>query len=201
MDRYRVRIRRWWPTTLRASCCGRSGRTRTVPARRFSGGQVHLPLGRPARLRPIGHRDRAVAVRHVELSPSCNARPRLRQLPSADSSAALERGTAYQITDLLYDAVGRVQCSMSADGSGQLEFASPSNCSPTQTTGPNGPDRVSYNNYDAFSRVWKLTTGYGTTAQRPTSKSRPSPATANWTRSRMRRTTARPTSTTATIGW
>src|SRR6187549_3941457 len=39
----------------------------------------------------------------------------------------------------------------------------PSNCNPTQTTGPHGPDRVTYNEYDALSRVWKLTTGYGVT--------------------------------------
>jgi RHS repeat-associated protein len=72
-------------------------------------------------------------------------------------------GTAYQITDVLYDAVGRVQCSMvRMDPSNWSSL--PSNCNPTQTTGPNGPDRVSYNNYDTLSRVWKVTTGYGTTA-------------------------------------
>ncbi len=72
-------------------------------------------------------------------------------------------GTVYQVTDVLYDAAGRVLCSMLRMDStnwGSL----PASCSPTQTTGPNGPDRVSYNNYDAFSRVWKLTTGYGTTS-------------------------------------
>ena len=72
-------------------------------------------------------------------------------------------GTAYQITDVLYDAVGRVQCSMvRMDPSNWSSL--PSNCTPTQTTGPNGPDRVSYSHYDALSRVWKVTTGYGTTA-------------------------------------
>jgi RHS repeat-associated protein len=72
-------------------------------------------------------------------------------------------GTAYQVADVLYDAAGRVQCSMlRMDPSNWSSL--PSNCSPTQTTGPHGPDRVSYNNYDAFSRVWKVTTGYGTTA-------------------------------------
>ena len=69
-------------------------------------------------------------------------------------------GTAYQITDVLYDALGRVQCSMvRMDPSNWSSL--PSSCSPTQTTGANGPDRVSYNNYDAVSRVWKVTTGYG----------------------------------------
>ena len=72
-------------------------------------------------------------------------------------------GTAYQITDVLYDAVGRVQCSMLRMDPGSWSSL-PSNCNPTQTTGPNGPDRVSYNYYDAISRVWAVTSGYGTTA-------------------------------------
>ena len=72
-------------------------------------------------------------------------------------------GTTYQVADVLYDAAGRVQCSMLRMDSTNWSSL-PSGCSPTQTTGPNGPDRVSYNNYDAFSRVWKLTTGYGTAA-------------------------------------
>jgi RHS repeat-associated protein len=81
-------------------------------------------------------------------------RPVRQQLSSA--------GTAYQVTDVLYDATGRVQCSMLRMDPGSWGSL-PSNCNPTQTTGPNGPDRVSFNHYDALSRVWKLTTGYGTT--------------------------------------
>jgi RHS repeat-associated protein len=69
----------------------------------------------------------------------------------------------YQITDVRYDAVGRVECSMVRMDPGNWSSL-PSSCSPTQTTGPNGPDLVSYNYYDALSRVWKTTTGYGTTA-------------------------------------
>lgn len=72
-------------------------------------------------------------------------------------------GTSYQITDLIYDAAGRVQCSiLRMDPSSWSSL--PSNCNPTQTAGPHGPDRVIYNHYDALSRVWKVTTGYGTTA-------------------------------------
>jgi RHS repeat-associated protein len=82
-------------------------------------------------------------------------RPTRRALSSA--------GTSYQITDVLYDAVGRVQCSMVRMDPGSWGPL-PLNCNPTQTTGPNGPDRVSYNHYDALSRVWKVTTGYGVTA-------------------------------------
>ncbi len=70
-------------------------------------------------------------------------------------------GTAYEVTDKLYDAAGRVLCSMQRMDSGNWTSL-PSSCSPTQTAGPNGPDRVAYNNYDALSRVWKVTAAYGT---------------------------------------
>ena len=76
--------------------------------------------------------------------------------------------TVYQVVDAIYDAAGRVQCTMQRmeNVSGQPGFWSslPSSCSPTQTTSANGPDRVTYNHYDALSRVWKVTTAYGTTA-------------------------------------
>jgi RHS repeat-associated protein len=61
-----------------------------------------------------------------------------------------------------YDAVGRVQCSLLRMDPGNWGSL-PSNCNPTQTAGANGPDRVTYNHYDALSRVWKVTTWYGTT--------------------------------------
>ncbi len=72
--------------------------------------------------------------------------------------------TAYQVTDVLYDAAGRVLCSMLRMDPGNWSL-SPLDCNPTQINGTNGPDRVTYNNYDALSRVWKLTTGYGSSAQ------------------------------------
>ncbi len=37
-------------------------------------------------------------------------------------------------------------------------------CGTIQTTGPNGPDRVTYNTYDALGRVTMVTSGYGTSA-------------------------------------
>jgi RHS repeat-associated protein len=74
----------------------------------------------------------------------------------------LGASTKYQVTDVVYDAAGRVQCSMLRMDPATWDTP-PSDCNP-QTIGPNGPDRVSYNYYDALSRVWKLTTGYGTTA-------------------------------------
>jgi RHS repeat-associated protein len=65
-----------------------------------------------------------------------------------------------QVTDLVYDAASRVTCTIQRmDPS---NWGTPaSSCSP-QLNGPNGPDRVSYNHYDALDRVWKVTTGYGT---------------------------------------
>jgi RHS repeat-associated protein len=69
-------------------------------------------------------------------------------------------GTSYQITDVLYDPVGRVQCSMLRMNPANW-LSRPTDCNPTQPAGTNGPDRVTYNHYDALSRVWKVTTGYG----------------------------------------
>jgi RHS repeat-associated protein len=92
-----------------------------------------------------------------------------RQTASYDSyhrpirQALSSAGTSYQITDVIYDAVGRVQCSMLRMDPGNWGTLPPT-CNPTPTAGPNGPDRVAYNHYDALSRVWKVTTGYGTTA-------------------------------------
>lgn len=70
-------------------------------------------------------------------------------------------GSAYQVADVLYDAAGRALCSMLRMDSGNWSSL-PSNCSPTQTTGTNGADRVTYNSYDELSRVRMVTTGYGT---------------------------------------
>jgi RHS repeat-associated protein len=71
-------------------------------------------------------------------------------------------GASYQITDVRYDAVGRVECSMVRMN--PVNWGTPaSNCDPTQPAGTDGPDRVTYNHYDALSRVWKVTSGYGVT--------------------------------------
>jgi RHS repeat-associated protein len=66
--------------------------------------------------------------------------------------------TDYQVVDQVYDAIGRVQCSVvRMDPS---SWGTPaSNCTPT--SGSNGPDRVTYNTYDSLSRVVTVTTGYG----------------------------------------
>jgi len=66
-----------------------------------------------------------------------------------------------QVSDQLYDAGSRVVCTMQRMDPSNWGTL-PGSCAPTQTTGPNGPDRVTYNHYDALGRVWKVTTGYGT---------------------------------------
>jgi RHS repeat-associated protein len=71
--------------------------------------------------------------------------------------------TAYQVTDVVYDGASRTLCAiqyMNQSTFGSLSL--PSSCSPYQTGGPHGADRVTYNHYDALGRVWKVTTGYGT---------------------------------------
>jgi RHS repeat-associated protein len=72
--------------------------------------------------------------------------------------------TDYQVLDTVYDSASRVQCSIVRMDPAQWSSVA-SSCTPPQTTGPNGPDRVTYNDYDALSRVWKVTTAYGITGQ------------------------------------
>nr|WP_275950713.1 RHS repeat-associated core domain-containing protein [Croceibacterium selenioxidans] len=71
--------------------------------------------------------------------------------------------TDHQVIDTRYDSLGRVQCTIL-----RMDTASwgtlPSSCSPTQTNGAHGPDRVTYNTYDALGRVKMVTSGYGTSA-------------------------------------
>jgi RHS repeat-associated protein len=69
--------------------------------------------------------------------------------------------TIYQIVDTLYDSARRVQCTMLRMDPANWGTAA-SSCTPTQTTGPDGPDRVTYNTYDAVGRAIKITAGYGT---------------------------------------
>ncbi|HWT32004.1 MAG TPA: RHS repeat-associated core domain-containing protein, partial [Propylenella sp.] len=72
-------------------------------------------------------------------------------------------GAYHQIVDYIYDSAGRVLCTRLRMDPSQWGWM-PNNCNPTQTNGPNGPDRVTYNHYDSVGRLWKVTGGYGTTA-------------------------------------
>lgn len=70
-------------------------------------------------------------------------------------------GATHQTVDTVYDTMGRVQCTMVRMNPANWGTVA-SNCNPTQTTGPHGADRVTYNHYDELGRVWKVTEGYGT---------------------------------------
>lgn len=72
--------------------------------------------------------------------------------------------TIYQVVDTIYDTMNRVQCTMMRMDTGNWGTVAP-NCTPTQTSAANGADRVTYNSYDALSRVVKVTGGYGTSVQ------------------------------------
>jgi len=68
----------------------------------------------------------------------------------------------YQVIDTVYDTVGRVQCTIvRMDPTGWATVLS--SCPTTAAVGANGPDRITYNTYDAADRLIKVTTGYGVT--------------------------------------
>ncbi|MGQ7383449.1 hypothetical protein ACTGY9_12510, partial [Streptococcus suis] len=72
-------------------------------------------------------------------------------------------GTTYAVTQYGYDAVGRIQCTAvrldPSQWGGQSDACTP------QTSGSNGPDRVTRQVYDAAGRVSGVYTAYGTGAQ------------------------------------
>lgn len=78
----------------------------------------------------------------------------LRSVTSAASTDFAER-------DYLYDAAGRVACTidrMVPSSAGAL----PTNCAPTQTASADGPDRVTQLGYDAAGRLTTKQSGVGT---------------------------------------
>ncbi len=60
-------------------------------------------------------------------------------------------------------SLGRVQCTRVRMDLSNIGYAT-DGCGTIQTTGPNGPDRVTYNTCDALGRVTMVTSGYGTSA-------------------------------------
>jgi RHS repeat-associated protein len=66
-----------------------------------------------------------------------------------------------QVTDTVYDSMSRALCTRVRMDLSNLGSASDS-CSTFQTTGSNGPDRVTYNTYNTLGRVSMVTSGYGT---------------------------------------
>jgi RHS repeat-associated protein len=67
-------------------------------------------------------------------------------------------GTTYAVKQLSYDALGRVDCEVSRLSA--ASFGSSPACSP-DTSGPDGPDRVTQYGYDGASRVISATSGIG----------------------------------------
>ena len=72
-------------------------------------------------------------------------------------------GTTYAVAQTSYDAAGRAVCSVQRMDAGQ--WASQSDACTPQTTGPNGPDRVSRTSYNAANQVTKTETAVGTADQ------------------------------------
>lgn len=70
--------------------------------------------------------------------------------------------TPHQIVDTVYDSARRVDCSVVRMNPAQWNAAA--SCTSPQTNGPNSPDRVTRNIYDALDRVVQVRTAVGTTA-------------------------------------
>ena len=73
-------------------------------------------------------------------------------------------GTDYAVADFVYDGLGRPYCSvtyMNPAGWGPQA----SSCAPLQTTGPNGPDRVTKTSFDDAGQVTEVRSGVGTSAE------------------------------------
>lgn len=68
----------------------------------------------------------------------------------------------YAVIDFLYDSLNRPVCSLQYMDSANWSTQA-SSCSPLQTTGPNGPDRVIQSTYDAAGRISTVAGGVGTT--------------------------------------
>ncbi|WEK46400.1 MAG: hypothetical protein P0Y56_15530 [Candidatus Andeanibacterium colombiense] len=69
--------------------------------------------------------------------------------------------TNYEVSDTVYDTMGRVSCSIQRMDPTNWGSIAATSCTPPQTTGAYGPDRVVKNTYDALSRVTKATSSVG----------------------------------------
>lgn len=72
-------------------------------------------------------------------------------------------GATYGVTQWSYDNMGRLQCT--ALRMDPAQWGAQSNACSPQTSGANGPDRITLNNYDALSRVSSVVSAYGTSVQ------------------------------------
>lgn len=91
-------------------------------------------------------------AQNVAVTYDANARPVKQQLQAG--------GTTYALSQTSYDALGRVDCQ--ATRMDPAQWASQSVVCTPQTTGPNGPDRITKTSYDAASEVTQVQTAVGT---------------------------------------
>jgi RHS repeat-associated protein len=70
-------------------------------------------------------------------------------------------GVDYAVVDYLYDVNGNRTCTIQYMDSSHWGPQA-SSCTPLQTDGPNGPDRVTQTSYDEAGRQTKVTSGIGT---------------------------------------
>jgi RHS repeat-associated protein len=94
------------------------------------------------------------ASQEIDVEYDANHRPFVQRLASG--------GTTYQLTQLSYDGLGRVQCS--AQRMNPAEFATgslPADACTLDTAGGYGPDRITRATYNNAGQVTKVETGYG----------------------------------------
>lgn len=80
------------------------------------------------------------------------------------SEAVTAGGATYAVSQYSYDSLGRIDCT--AQRMDPSQWGSQTVACTPQTTGPNGPDRITKQVYDAAGQVLKLQTAVGTSAAR-----------------------------------
>lgn len=92
----------------------------------------------------------------VDVTFDANSRPSTQKLSSA--------GTAYSLSQLTYDAIGRLECSAQRMNTGAFASLPASACS-LGTAGSHGPDRISKRVHDAAGQVTQVRIAVGTAAE------------------------------------
>lgn len=78
-------------------------------------------------------------------------------------ASAISGSTTYTVTDQLYDTLGRAWCTIQyMNMAGVPSTIATSTCTPSQTNGPFGPDRIAQATFDGNDRVLTAADGIGT---------------------------------------